>query len=62
MNMQTSFMDPPLGFALFYLRGIAPRKVKRSDIYLGALPWVGLQLVMVAIVILWPGLVTRFMD
>jgi tripartite ATP-independent transporter DctM subunit len=62
INMQTSFMHPPFGFALFYLRGIAPKTVKSSDIYLGALPWVGLQLLMVAIVIFWPGLVTGLLD
>jgi TRAP-type mannitol/chloroaromatic compound transport system permease large subunit len=54
VNMQTSFMHPPFGFALFYLRGIAPKEVKRSDIYLGAIPWVILQLLLVAIVIFWP--------
>ncbi|MBC8037915.1 MAG: TRAP transporter large permease subunit, partial [Rhizobiales bacterium] len=42
-NMQTSFMHPPFGFALFYLRGIAPPSVKSSDIYWGAIPWVILQ-------------------
>jgi len=62
VTLQTSFMHPPFGFALFYLRGIAPREVKSSDIYWGALPWVGLQLVMAAIVILWPGLVTMWLD
>jgi TRAP-type C4-dicarboxylate transport system permease large subunit len=62
VNMQTSFMHPPFGFALFYLRGIAPREVKSSSIYWGAIPWVVLQLVMVAIVIFWPGLVTAFLD
>src|SRR6266446_291333 len=46
VNMQTSFMHPPFGFALFYLRGVAPKEVKTSDIYWGALPWVGLQLIM----------------
>ena len=60
-NMQTSFMHPPFGFALFYLRGIAPREVKSSDIYWGAVPWVCLQLVLVAILIAWPGLVTGFL-
>lgn len=62
VNMQTSFMHPPFGFALFYLRGIAPKEVKSSDIYLGAIPWVLLQIVMVAIVIFWPGLVTSWLD
>jgi hypothetical protein len=55
-------MHPPFGFALFYLRGIAPREVKSADIYWGALPWVGLQLVMATIVIVWPGLVTGWLD
>jgi tripartite ATP-independent transporter DctM subunit len=62
VNMQTSFMHPPFGFALFYLRSIAPPAVKSSDIYWGAIPWVVLQLIMVAIVIVWPGLVTSFID
>jgi len=62
VNMQTSFMHPPFGFALFYLRGIASKDVKSSDIYWGALPWVGLQIIMVAIVIFWPGLVSMFLD
>jgi tripartite ATP-independent transporter DctM subunit len=59
-NLQTSFMHPPFGFALFYLRGVAPKDVKSSDIYWGAVPWVGLQLILVAILIFWPGLVTSF--
>jgi len=62
VNMQTSFMHPPFGFALFYLRGIAPPTIKTSDIYLGALPWVGLQLVLVAVVIFWPESVTYWID
>jgi hypothetical protein len=60
--MQTSFMHPPFGFALFYLRGIAPKEVKSSDIYWGALPWVGLQMVMVLLVMFWPGMVTGLLD
>ncbi len=62
VNMQTSFMHPPFGFALFYLRGIAPKEVRSSDIYWGAVPWVGLQLVLVAIVIFWPQSVTYWLD
>jgi len=62
VNMQTSFMHPPFGFALFYLRGIAPKEVKSSDIYLGAFPWVVMQLLLVAILIFWPGMVTNFLD
>ncbi len=62
VNMQTSFMHPPFGFALFYLRGIAPKEVKSSQIYWGAIPWVFLQLIMVGIVIAFPQLVTAFLD
>src|SRR6266404_4790544 len=62
VNMQTSFMHPPFGFALFYLRGVAPKEVKSSDIYWGALPWVGLQLIMVALVIAFPVTVTGLLD
>lgn len=62
INMQTSFMHPPFGFALFYLRSIASREVKTMDIYLGAIPWLVMQLLLVAIVIFWPGLVTGMMD
>jgi tripartite ATP-independent transporter DctM subunit len=62
VNMQTSFMHPPFGFALFYLRGIAPKEVRSSDIYWGAIPWVVLQLVLVAIVIFWPQSVTYWID
>jgi tripartite ATP-independent transporter DctM subunit len=62
VNMQTSFMHPPFGFALFYLRSIAPREIKSSAIYWGAIPWVVLQVIMVAILIFWPGLVTFMLD
>ncbi|MBU6190278.1 MAG: TRAP transporter large permease subunit [Betaproteobacteria bacterium] len=62
VNMQTSFMHPPFGFALFYLRGIAPKEIRSSDIYLGAIPWLVLQLMLVAILIFWPGMVTGFLD
>ncbi len=61
-NIQTSFMHPPFGFALFYLRGIAPPSVKTTDIYWGAIPWVFLQVILVAIVIFWPGSVTYWIE
>jgi tripartite ATP-independent transporter DctM subunit len=61
-NMQTSFMHPPFGFALFYLRSIAPPTVRSSDIYWGAIPWVVLQLIMVGLLIAFPELVTFFLD
>jgi hypothetical protein len=55
-------MHPPFGFALFYLRGIAPREVKTSDIYWGAIPWVVLQIILVVILIFWPRSVTYWLD
>jgi tripartite ATP-independent transporter DctM subunit len=61
-NIQTSFMHPPFGFALFYLRGIAPASVKSSEIYWGAIPWVVLQVILVVIVIFWPGSVTYWLS
>jgi TRAP-type mannitol/chloroaromatic compound transport system permease large subunit len=62
INLQTSFMHPPFGFALFYLRGIAPKSVRTRDIYWGAIPWLGLQLLLVAVVIIWPESVTYWLD
>ncbi len=71
VNMQTSFMHPPFGFALFYLRGISdtlfksksiPKKIESRDIYLGSIPWVMLQLLLVVIVIFFPQTVTVFLD
>jgi len=62
VNVQTSFMHPPFGFALFYLRSVAPKEVKSSDIYWGSIPWVILQLIMVVIVIALPQSVTYFLD
>jgi TRAP-type mannitol/chloroaromatic compound transport system permease large subunit len=62
VNLQTSFMHPPFGFALFYLRGVAPKEVKSSDIYWGAIPWVFLQLILVALVMVFPKQVTMFLD
>src|SRR6185437_6055742 len=58
VNMQTSFLHPPFGFALFYLRSVASRNIKTSDIYWGAVPFVIIQVIMVSIVIAFPGIVT----
>ncbi|WP_317203763.1 TRAP transporter large permease subunit [Janthinobacterium sp.] len=58
VNMQTSFMHPPFGFALFYLRSVAPKEVKTSDIYWGAIPFVVIQVIMVALIIAFPHLVS----
>jgi tripartite ATP-independent transporter DctM subunit len=61
-NIQTSFMHPPFGFALFYLRGVAPKEVSSRDIYLGSIPWIGLQIILVVMMIAWPGMVTYWLD
>jgi TRAP-type mannitol/chloroaromatic compound transport system permease large subunit len=62
VNMQTSFMHPPFGFALFYLRSVAPASVKTTDIYWGAIPFVCIQIIMVGILIFFPQLVTFGLD
>jgi tripartite ATP-independent transporter DctM subunit len=58
LNLQTSFLTPPFGFALFYLRGVAPASVSTKDIYRGVAPYVGLQLLMLLLLALWPALAT----
>jgi tripartite ATP-independent transporter DctM subunit len=58
VNLQTSFLTPPFGFALFYLRGVAPASVATSQIYRGVVPFVALQLLLLTLVVLWPALAT----
>ncbi len=58
LNLQTSFLTPPFGFALFYLRGVAPESVKTSDIYRGVVPFIGLQFLAMIMICIFPGLVT----
>src|SRR5690606_41384368 len=75
MNLQTSFLSPPLAFALFYLRNVAPAKyytdrvtsklvkgVRTMDIYRGSIPFVIMQIAMVVALIVFPGLVTFSLD
>ena len=62
MNLQTSFLTPPFGFSLFYLRGVAPPEVSTGDIYRGALPFIGIQLLGLLLIILFPELVTGLLD
>ncbi len=59
VNMQTAFMHPPFGFALFYLKSVAPRSIRTSDIYRGAIPFLVIQLFMVALVLGVPQVVLR---
>jgi len=58
INLQTSFLTPPFGFALFYLRGVAPEEIRTQDIYKGVMPFIAIQLVTLMMLALWPGLVT----
>ncbi len=58
MNLQTSFLTPPFGFALFYLRGVAPPEVTTVDIYRAVVPFIAIQLLGLLLIILFPGLVT----
>jgi TRAP-type mannitol/chloroaromatic compound transport system permease large subunit len=58
MNLQTSFLTPPFGFALFYLRGVAPPEVTTMHIYRGVVPFVAMQLLMLVVLALFPGLAT----
>ena len=60
INIQTSFLTPPLGIALFYLRGVAPKNVTTLDIYGGAVPFIFLQLLLLGLVATFPGLATFF--
>ncbi len=58
INLQTSFLTPPFGFALFYLRGVAPQSITTGDIYRGVMPFIGIQLTMLGLLALWPALAT----
>lgn len=58
INLQTSFMTPPFGFSLFYLRGVAPESVKTGEIYRGIIPFVGIQIVMLLMLAFFPNLAT----
>jgi len=58
INLQTSFLTPPFGFALFYLRGVAPEEITTGQIYKGVMPFIAIQLMMLAILAFWPELAT----
>lgn len=58
MNLQTSFLTPPFGFSLFYLKGVAPPEITTTQIYKGIIPYVGIQLICLLIVVIWPETVT----
>ncbi|MAD08577.1 MAG: C4-dicarboxylate ABC transporter [Gammaproteobacteria bacterium] len=58
VNLQTSFLTPPFGFALFYLRGVAPSSVATTEIYAGVVPFIVLQLLLLVLLLVWPALAT----
>lgn len=62
INLQTSFLTPPFGFSLFYLRGVAPREVTTMQIYRGVIPFIVIQLLMLGTLALWPQIVTWLPD
>ena len=62
INLQTSFLTPPFGFALFYLRGVAPEAIKTTQIYQGVMPFIAIQLIVMAMIAYWPILATWLPD
>jgi TRAP-type mannitol/chloroaromatic compound transport system permease large subunit len=58
LNLQTSFLTPPFGFALFYLRGVAPKEVSTRDIYKGVIPFIFIQIIVIFLVVSVPGIAT----
>ena len=62
LNLQTSFLTPPFGFALFYLRGVAPAEVSTRQIYTGVAPFIGLQLLLLCMLAMWPAIATWLPD
>jgi len=62
INLQTSFLTPPFGFALFYLRGVAPAAIPTAAIYRGVLPFIAIQLLLLALLAVWPQLATWLPD
>ncbi|MBI3435682.1 MAG: TRAP transporter large permease subunit, partial [Proteobacteria bacterium] len=58
VNLQTSFLTPPFGWALFFLRGVAPPDITTGDIYRGVVPFVGLQVATLVLIFFYPGIAT----
>jgi tripartite ATP-independent transporter DctM subunit len=56
MNLQTSFLTPPFGFSIFYLKGVAPKEITTPHLYRGVVPYVIIQLIALLIVVLWPDI------
>ncbi|HEX5636517.1 MAG TPA: TRAP transporter large permease subunit, partial [Gammaproteobacteria bacterium] len=58
INLQTSFLTPPFGFALFYLRGVAPAQITTMHIYKGVVPFILIQILALGLIVIWPELAT----
>ena len=58
MNMQVSFLSPPFGPAAFYLKSVAPAHISLTDIFRGFFPFIGIQLCALAVLLIWPSIVT----
>ncbi|MET4808166.1 TRAP transporter large permease subunit [Limibacillus sp. MBR-115] len=58
LNLQTSYLTPPFGWALFFLKGVSPPQISTSDIYLGVIPFIGMQIAVLAMLFLFPGIAT----
>ena len=61
MNMQVSFLSPPFGPAAFYLKSVAPPHIALTDIFKGFLPFIGIQLLALAVLLIWPPMVSLFL-
>ena len=61
MNMQVSFLSPPFGPAAFYLKSVAPPHISLTDIFRGFLPFIGLQILALSVLLIWPSIVTIFL-
>lgn len=61
MNMQVSFLSPPFGGAAFYLKSVAPPHISLTDIFRGFLPFIGLQLLALSVLLIWPSIITIFL-
>ena len=61
MNMQVSFLSPPFGPAAFYLKSVAPPHISLTDIFRGFLPFIGIQLLALLVLLVWPGLISVFL-
>ena len=57
MNLQTSFLTPPFGFSLFYLRGVTPKEIPTTAIYKGVIPFIVIQLIGLAVICIWPEII-----